>query len=268
MNKLRSTLLLIIALFSLCPGTGHAETIISTSFATDEQRINMIGKDDSESPYAPDGVAPSGAVFQLAGGGSCDTWMREGAALMHNGGAVAITLAGKNTDAILTISAEISFDQYRPEEEAPEGKEPMSGEDIEKIKTCIKGGVATLGFYSEVQKKEFGNRYNSFAGLQVGYDGNVQLYANGVASGDPIAYVGTFDPAAPSVLSFSVNTVTGALVKASFGTSTAKYEFSTTAFTKEATAFAGFGGSLGNYLYNANFRKFEVTSEPAVSTPP
>jgi len=191
--------------------------------------------------------------------------MREGAALMHNGGAVAITLAGKNAGAILTISAEISFDQYRPEEEAPEGKEPMSGDDIEKIKTSIKGGVATLGFYSEVQKKEFGNRYNSFTGLQVGYDGSLQLYANGVASGDPVAYGGTFDPAAPTVLSFSVNTVTGTLTKVSFGASTAKYEFPTTAFTKDATAFAGFGGSLGNYLYNANFRKFEVTSEPAAA---
>ena len=141
----------------------------------------------------------------------------------------------------------------------------MSEADIEKIKTSIKGGVATLGFYSEVQKMEFGNRYNSFTGLQVGYDGSLQLYANGVASGDPVAYGGTFDPAAPTVLSFSVNTVTGTLTKVSFGASTAKYEFPTTAFTKEATAFAGFGGSLGNYLYNANFRKFEVTSEPAAA---
>lgn len=264
---LSSALLISIVLFSTCAVNGHAETIVSTSFAADEQMTNMIGMSGQDLPYAPDGVAPAGAVFQLAGGGACDTWMREGAALMHNGGAVAISLDGKNANAILTIAAEITFDQFK-EGETADGKEPMSEADIATARASIKGGVAVLGFYSALPAKEFGSMFTAFSGVKVTCDGGLQLFVNGEPVGAPVAYGGTFDPAAPAKLSFAVNTQTGALTKVSFGKSTASYEFPTSGFTKDATAFAGFGGSLGNILYYVNFRNFEVVSDAVSAAPP
>jgi len=252
-----------LIVLSLIPGgVGVAGVLVSATFGSSGQRTSLIGMNPGEMPFAPDVAGPAGAIFQLAGGGAYDVWRLDNAARMHNGGAVAITLGGGNENAVLTISAKICFEQPpKAENKTEEGKEVVVQEDLDKLKSDIKAGVAVLGFYSVVPKQEFGYFYKAFTGLQVNYDGSLQLYVNGESSGAPIAFGGTFDPATPTLLSFTVNTITGALVKVEFGTSSAKYEFSTTSFTKEATVYAGFGGSLGNHPLHVEFRDFNVSAE-------
>ena len=245
-----------------------AEDIVSSTFISTEQMIPLLGSGEDASSYAPDGGGPAGATFELAGGGKCDVWMRDNAARMHNGGAVAITLAGKNADAILTISADISFEALPPDEELLDSsKEPLPEAQIGAMKAAMRSGVALLGFYSELPKLEYANMLNAFTGFQVSFDGSLQLFINGQPSGPPAPFAGTFDPAEPRKLTCSVNTRTGAVVKVEFESSSTPYDFSTTGFTKDATAFAGIGGTLGNQALHAEFRNFLVRSE-AAATPP
>lgn len=237
-------------------GPSRAETLVSSSFSSGRERVSLVGLSEDQSPQSPDGSNVAGEPWRLSGGGSVDGWMWDDAARVRNGGAVAVSLGGRNANAILTISADITFDVP----ESGDLANPLSEEELLKRQNEFKGGKAILGFYSEVPAQAYGFRYKAYTGLQVNVDGSLQLYVHGVPSGSPISYGGIFDPELPVILTYSVNTTTGALTKVSLGTSTATYHFPTAAFTREATAFAGFGGSLGNGPLYISFRDFSVVA--------
>lgn len=243
-----------ICLFAVWPL--RADQLVSASFASGSEQVSLTGLNADEAPQKPDGANVTGESWVLAGGGGFDVWMRDNAARMHNGGAVGISLGNHTANAAVTVSVEITF-------EAP--PEPSGEEDVDeaaKLKEDLAQGAALLGFYPRIEKGEFGDWMKGFTGLRLGTNGSLQLIVNGIPSGEPVAFGGTFDPYAPATLSYTVDTATGAVTAVSLGSSTATYSFPTTAFTKEATAFAGFGGSLGNRPMYVEFRNFEVAAKP------
>jgi hypothetical protein len=122
-----------------------------------------------------------------------------------------------------------------------------------------------LGFFPVAYESRNANPVNPFGpvtthftGLSLNLDGSVALYQDGVVVGGPIAYGGTFVPAAVTHLSYEVNTATGALSNISVQGSSSDYSFVTTAFTDAATAYAGLGmNGYGGFADN-----FSVSSVP------
>lgn len=250
-HLIAASVVLAITVFPL-----RADQLVSASFASGNEQVSLIGLNADESPQKPDGANVSGESWLLAGGGAFDVWMRDNAARMHNGGAVGISLGGQTGGAAVTISVEITFET--PAE--PSGEEGEG--DAAKLKEDLAQGAALLGFYPVIEKAEFGDWMKGFTGIRVNTNGSLQLIVGGTPAGDAVAFGGTFDPHVPATLSYAVDTATGAVTAVTFGSSTATYAFPTTAFTKEATAFAGFGGSLGNRPMFVEFRNFEVSAKP------
>jgi hypothetical protein len=246
-------------LLALTPVPVRAETLVASSFSSGKDRMSLVGLNEDHAAQSPDGANVSGETWLLSGGGAVDVMMWDDAARVRNGGAVAVSLGGRNANAILTVSVDVTFDVPDAEGIANSSSEA----ELLKMQGDFKSGRAILGFYSEVPPQKYGHRYKAFTGLQVHTDGSLQLYVAGVPSGAPIPFGGTFHPEEGIVLTYSVNTATGALTEVSFGSSSAAYRFPTNAFTKEATAFAGFGGTLGNGPLYVSFRNFSVTAAPA-----
>lgn len=232
----------------------QAEELVSASFASGSEQESLTGINPEDSALKPDGANVTGESWVIAGGGGFDVWSRDNAARMHNGGAVGISLGDRAARAAVTISADITFEH--PASENAEGEPPTVD------KTALQSGFALLGFYSAIPKQQFGNAYKDFTGLQLNYDGSLQVIVAGEKSGSPIAFGGDFDPAAPHVLTYSIDTVTGAITKVSLSDSAAKYDFSGAPFSGSVAAFAGFGGSMGNQPLYVEFRSFSVSAEP------
>lgn len=202
---------------------------------------------------APSGVNLPGGTWKLAGGGIYDSNEYPASnpyvpgvsyATGHNGGAAAITLGSYNVSGTLTVRSSFAF----------------SG-------SAAAGSYALVGFYSAPKTGQYQSLTTNFSGLKVNHDGSVQLYVNGSATGSAVAFGGSYNPAAFSTLTYNVTTNTGAISAISFGGSSASYSFSTAGFTASATAFAGFGGTMGNSPAAVVFDNFKV-STPGSTPPP
>jgi hypothetical protein len=249
-------MILMAALTALSASPLAAETLVSSSFSSGEDRVPLAALNDVQSAQSPDGANISGGLWQLAGGGAYDGWMSDNAARMHNGGAVAISLGDRSKNAVVTISAEITFGMLPPDadEESPK---------VVAMRKSMANGMALLGFYSELEETKHRNPLRNFTGLRLGFDGSLQLVVNGRAEGASLAAGAEFDPHAPVVLGCTVDTATGKLLDVRFAGKTLAEPFATAAFTPAATALAGFGGSLGNHPIHVEFRNFEVSAKAA-----
>lgn len=243
-------------------GVARGEPLISATFSNAPDPVSLVGL-DGQPPVAPEQTVIEGAVFRLAGGAPYDVWKWEDRARMHNGGAVAVELGGRNVGTVLTISAAIQFEHPVEEAVNAEGERVFTPEQILEFKDSQAQGFAVLGFYSDVPGQEFGDLFHTFTGLRVGHDGSLQLYVNGQPSGDAIPFVGTYRPDSYTPLTYSVDTTTGTISKVSFGTSKASYQFVTNGFDKLGTTFVGFGGTLGNHPMNVEFRTFKLEAKSA-----
>jgi lysophospholipase L1-like esterase len=108
------------------------------------------------------------------------------------------------------------------------------------------GNNAYVGFDSAL------NVANNFSGLMVDTSGGLSLIVNGSQVGSTIAYTGSFSTTTANLLTFSVNTSTGAISGISFQGSTSAYSFTTSAFTSAATSYAAFfvpTGSSGHGIF-------------------
>jgi hypothetical protein len=88
---------------------------------------------------------------------------------------------------------------------------------------------------------------STFTGLAVtGSAGSLQEYVNGSPVGDPIAFKGNYSPYTDTMLSYTIDTVTGAISDASFGNSKANYSFpAPESFSHSFTTNVDLGGSVG-----------------------
>jgi hypothetical protein len=113
-----------------------------------------------------------------------------------------------------------------------------------------------------------------FTGLSASGYGALQLYSEGVAVGSAIAYGGTYNPLAPTALTYEIDTSSGAISDVSFGNSTATYNFSNTgSFANADTSYLEFGGNTpnsgtagtaGEVLFSyINVSSVSATPEPA-----
>lgn len=251
MNTLRILLLGTLALLAVSPA--RTEQIVSAVFSSGSDPIPLAALNEFQPGQSPDGANLPGGLWQLAGGGAYDGRMSDNAARMHNGGAVAITLGDYTEKALVTVSAEITFESLPVEDESPK---------TAAMKQSMAKGMALLGFYSALEKTAHRNPLRNFTGLRLGFDGGLQLLVNGRPEGEVIPGDSAFDPHEPAVLTYTANTLTGKITAVQFaGKSLTAPE--TTAFTPAATAFAGFGGSLGNHPIDVEFRNFEVSARRA-----
>jgi hypothetical protein len=123
------------------------------------------------------------------------------------------------------------------------------------------GGDASLGFSNVA----IGTAGLQFTGFSIDHAGDLTETANGVTSA-AIAFGGTFDPSGLSLLSFTVDTASGAVTSVSFQNSTADYSslLGGTAFTSAATAYIDLKAStMGQY---ADLKLSATESAPEPST--
>jgi len=163
-------------------------------------------------------------VGNLAGYGASNIKLTGGTAYIpytyvHNNENVGISLNGYNTNTQLTVS----------------------------VYVCPQGNPCYVGFDSAL------NVANNFTGLEVSTTGGVSLIVNGSQVGSTIAFTGTWSSATASLLTYTVNTSTGAISNISLQGSTSTYGFTTTAFTAGATPYFSFftpsgGAALFAYL--------------------
>ena len=111
-------------------------------------------------------------------------------------------------------------------------------------------GFAVLGFYSALSGEHTGNVLANFTGLVLFEDGSVQLVEKGTLAGTPVKFTGKYDSVQPATLTYSIDTVTGAISNISLAGSKSTYAFKTAAFTPEATAYVGIGVG-GRAIVNA-----------------
>ena len=86
---------------------------------------------------------------------------------------------------------------------------------------------------------------STFTGLAVvGPAGSLQEYVNGSPIGEPIAFKGSYSADAETMLSYTIDTATGAIRDVRFGNSKANYSFPVPrSFSRAYTANADIGGS-------------------------
>jgi hypothetical protein len=84
-----------------------------------------------------------------------------------------------------------------------------------------------------------------FTGLEATGSGALQYYVDGTAVGTAAAYGGTYSSISPAVLSYTINTATGAISNVSFGASTTSYYFAPPGSWSSADTAAGVIGGTG-----------------------
>jgi len=137
------------------------------------------------------------------------------------------------------------------------------------------GRGLALGFYDSVGSWQFSQ--NHFTGLVLDAAGNLNLvqdpndagfFGAGSTKGTPIAYGGTFDPTQFYTLSYIVDRDSGGILDISLSGSTADYSpfYSTTLFTREATAYGGLYSSSAVAFTFGAFDNFSVAAVPEPST--
>ena len=231
---------LVGLLFASAPA--KAQLLVSDTFTHADGRF--IPFSGTVTTYAPSPTNILGGVYVVTGGGDGDGKFLGNTGQMHNGGGVGLAMGSYNDNATLTVSADLSF--------------------LNVTVPVQISGYALLGFFSAQSTAQYnpGSARTNFTGLQVSLDGSISLYLQGTLTGSAIAYGGTYNPAAMSTLTYTVNTTTGAISNITFGASSASYSFATTGFTQARTEFVGFGGSLNNTPNWVAFDNFTVTAVP------
>jgi len=110
---------------------------------------------------------------------------------------------------------------------------------------------------------------STFTGLAVtGTAGALQEYVNGAAAGEPVAFVGTYKADDETILSYTIDTATGAISDVTFGHSRATYFFPTPqSFSRDYTANVEIGGNTGGSRF-AVISSFILGPAPAANTNP
>jgi hypothetical protein len=223
-----------------------SEEIISDTFEGHKGLQAMPAK-EMDTTIMPQGANLPDTTWQLASGGATDGRFTAGVLALHNGGGVCISLGNHNVNKLLTLSTTFCFNLERDPNVKP------------------KEGLGILGFYPTPRKKRYEYVFKDFCGIVANLDGSLQLVVDGKPQGRPVPYNGKFDLSEFYTLRFTVDTVTGKILKITYGESKAVYDFSTTSFTNVATALAGIAGSVGNNPNTVDFRDFSATAEASTS---
>lgn len=181
-------------------------------------------------------------------------------AYFQNGSATGISLNGTSSGSAnydtgqLLISADLSYGGYY--QGSSGGQAPSSN------------AASILGFATSTSASNYGSLTQKFTGLKASYTGSLQEYVNGSTVGSAIAYVGTYNYGTPTLLSYDIDTSTGAITNVSFGSSTATYNFGTSgSFSNADTAVVDLGGTGGGSFKSvAQFGDLLVETAP-VATP-
>jgi hypothetical protein len=151
-------------------------------------------------------------------------------AAFHNNTASGIPLGSYNTGT-LHISAGVSF-LFSGTNSLPDN-----------------GACILVGFASGLNSaSNYGpSPFTAFTGLAVtGSGGALQEYVNGSPVGQPIAFVGSYGSDTETILSYTINTSTGAISDVCFGESRANYSFPIPkAFSQSYTSAIEIGGNAG-----------------------
>lgn len=209
-----------------------------------EQTGNCIG-------LAPDTVNLPNTNWQHITGAWYDAYVvstdgtsvTANAACFHNNAASGISLSGYNTGS-LTVSAQVLYSG------TPVG---ISGNVLagfsSKLNTASNYGPATQAY---------------FTGLEItGTAGALQEYVNGATVGSHVLFTGSYSAYTPTTLSYTINTVTGAISGVSFGDSTTNYNNyfgAPSSWSNSDTANVEIGGYAGGNT--ADFLGFELDAVP------
>ena len=179
----------------------------------------------------------------------------------YNAGGVGITLGTYNTGT-LTVTGNLLG--YSPSYvNNPNNTPDFTTSYLGVGFTSLTSGAANYGTT---------NPLDNFTGLVALGDGALQDYVNGIATGNPIAYGGTYSPTSAATLSYDLDTATGAISHVSFGSSTATYNFATPGtWSNTYTVSAEILGSGGTADTAANAQGqlggFSISEAAAVPEP-
>jgi hypothetical protein len=219
------------------------------SFNNGDPEYKRTGQQTSNSP----GLSSLGTNYAGFGGGSAPTGT----------GAAAIVLGTYNTGS-LAVSADIlGYAQaYNTSPAGGAGNQPV-----------LANSWALAGFTSRTTASgnySSTNPLSLFTGLQATGTGALQEYVAGTAVGSAIAYGGTYSSITPAILTYDLDTTTGAISDVSFGSSTASYVFSLpVSWSTTDTSSALIGGWAGTGNAQAQFANWsisELQSAPEPST--
>jgi hypothetical protein len=117
------------------------------------------------------------------------------------------------------------------------------------------------------------NPMGLFTGLEATGTGALQYYVHGTAVDTAAAYGGTYTGIAPAILTYTINTATGAISNVSFGASTTSYYFAPPGSWSSADTASGLLGGYGGATSGAaqsqvaNWSISEASSSPSVPEP-
>jgi hypothetical protein len=217
------------------------------SFNNGDREYKRTGQYSGNSP----GLSSAGTNYAGFGGGSAPTGT----------GAAAIVLGAYNTGS-LAVSADIlGYAQgYNTGTPGAAGSQPV-----------LANSWALAGFTSRTTASSNYSSTNPltlFTGLQASGTGALQEYVHGTAVGSAIAYGGTYSSTTPAVLTYDLNTATGAISDVSFGSSTATYNFSLSgSWSSTDTASALIGGWAGTGNAQAQFANWSISEVQPVPEP-
>ena len=118
--------------------------------------------------------------------------------------------------------------------------------------------VAGLGFYTNNGATAGGA--TGFVGLSLAPDGALRLIDASASLVGSVAYTGTWNASVAHLLSYDVNTATGAISNVSLSGSTSTYAYTTALFTSAATTYAGFYGAGDAIAQAGSLDNFQVSS--------
>jgi hypothetical protein len=241
----------------------HAETIIVfDTFTGAGNGAQLTGRTPS------DGNLPGG-TWQTKGGAALPPSMLSTTTAVfgdpipgvfgngNNSSAIPLSGGSYTPPALMRIRADIKM--------APPGFDATSG-------SAAAGRGMALGFYNtSTVVGQFSQ--NNFTGLVLDANGNLNLvqdpnntgfFGAGSFLGTPVAYGGTWNPAAFVTLSYTVDTSTGGLSDITLGGSSADYSsfYNTSLFSATATASAGMYQSADASPRYSALDNFQVTAVP------
>jgi hypothetical protein len=257
--------------------TQAAEVILSDGFSQ-FHAVWYDGLDNNVDPLSPDGINLPGTQWQFVSTGNAELkrisqFTESGATFgttgtATNGSTNFIHAHGRNLGAD-TISIASAGSYTKPQSLT------VSADICLNLRDSVTAG---LGFYAAAPTAT--NFREGFSGLALKTDGSLTLYENGTA-GAAIAYSGSWptvttgDPVGSDqgpdsgwhTLSYSVDTVTGAISNVSLSGSSSTYNWTTSAFSDAATNLVTNVALLQDGSYPDHFAAFDNFSVAAVPEP-
>jgi hypothetical protein len=218
--------------------TNAAQVALTTTTKSPVIISDTFEENANADPYhnmAIEGVKPApvdvpGSAWQLAAGdGPYETYLTAPGSLgligvFHNTASTGLSLASNSAyvkPTTFTVSADICFDG-----------DPTVGYGL-------------LGFYSALSGPHTGNTLANYTGLALYEDGSLHLIEKGADTAQVVKFWGTYDPAQPTTLRYTVDSEKGTISNVSLSGSSGAYDFKSSAFTNAATAYVGVGGTTG-----------------------